>query len=180
MDAATRRIKDPSERLTSEVNSKDIQDAQEFIRNHVVGVDATVPAFTLSCLQTNVFGEHFPRRSWELFDSLLTQAPLDNMFVLDYLPKQYLRGGAEKSIVVFTAGWAMKFVPLLGKALAEMALHGESQYALDQFSVTRKNPKTGEGIIVESVNQASVAASAFAFQGQASGSSLRGYHNTGL
>ena len=56
VDAATRRIKDPSERLTNVVNPDDIRDTQDFIRQHVVGVDSTVPAFTLSCLQTNVFG----------------------------------------------------------------------------------------------------------------------------
>lgn len=56
VDAATRRIKDPAERLTSVVNPEDIRDTQEFIKKHVVGVDSTVPAFTLSCLQTNVFG----------------------------------------------------------------------------------------------------------------------------
>ena len=58
VDAASRRIKDPSERLTNVVNPEDIRDAQDFIRQNVVGVDSTVPAFTLSCLQTNVFGAH--------------------------------------------------------------------------------------------------------------------------
>ncbi len=62
VDAATRYTDDPSKRLTSEVNSKDIKDAQDFIKNHVVGVDATVPAFTLSCLQTNVTGKRFSRQ----------------------------------------------------------------------------------------------------------------------
>ncbi|KAK3294312.1 uncharacterized protein B0H64DRAFT_400365 [Chaetomium fimeti] len=158
VDAATRRINDPSDRLTSEVNAEDIRDAQDFIKEHVVGVDSTVPAFTLSCLQTNVF---------------------DNMFVLDYVPKEYLHGGPEKSVVVFTAGWAMKFVPLLGKALAEMALQGESKYALKEFSITRKNPKNGEGIIVASKEQIVVARGASSVQGQASGSSVRGVGSTG-
>lgn len=56
VDAATRRIKDPSERLANVVNPEDIRDTQNFIKKHVVGVDSTVPAFTLTCLQTNVFG----------------------------------------------------------------------------------------------------------------------------
>lgn len=71
------------------------------------------------------------------------------MFVLDFLPKEYLRGGPEKSIAIFTAGWAMKFVPLLGKALAEMALCGKSEYARKEFAITRRDPKTGKGIIVD-------------------------------
>jgi hypothetical protein len=47
----------------------------------------------------------------------------DNMFVLDFVPEKYLRGGPKDSVVIFTAGWAMKFVPLLGIALKDMALH---------------------------------------------------------
>jgi sarcosine oxidase / L-pipecolate oxidase len=56
VDAATRRIKDPNERETNVVNPEDIRDAQNFVREHVVGVDSTVPASALTCLQTNVFG----------------------------------------------------------------------------------------------------------------------------
>ncbi|KAH8738415.1 hypothetical protein BGZ61DRAFT_489329 [Ilyonectria robusta] len=128
VDAATRVIKDPDERQANVFDPEDIRDTQDFIRDHVVGVDYTVPASTVSCLQTNVF---------------------DNMFVLDFLPKEYLRGGPEKSIAIFTAGWAMKFVPLLGKALAEMALCGKSEYARKEFAITRRDPKTGKGIIVD-------------------------------
>ncbi|KAF5629873.1 sarcosine oxidase [Fusarium sp. NRRL 25303] len=127
VDAATRTIDDPSQRQANVFDPRDIQDTQDFVRDHVVGVDATVPASTVSCLQTNVF---------------------DNMFVLDFLPEKYLQGGAEKSIAIFTAGWAMKFVPTLGKALAEMALTGKSDYKLDEFSITRPAPE-GKGIIVE-------------------------------
>ncbi|XDG06314.1 hypothetical protein ABKA04_005929 [Annulohypoxylon sp. FPYF3050] len=158
VDAATRRIKDPKERLTNVVNPDDIKDTQDFIEEHVVGVDSTVPAFTLSCLQTNVF---------------------DNMFVLDYVPEEYLQGGAKDSVVVFTAGWAMKFVPLLGKALAEMSLNGKSQYAREEFSINRKDPNTGKGIIVESGNAHEKAGSSFSSTQQASGSSIKGFHNTG-
>lgn len=56
VDAATSRIKDPSARRTNVVNPEDIRDTQDFIKEHLVGVDSTVPAFTGSCLQTNVFG----------------------------------------------------------------------------------------------------------------------------
>lgn len=56
VDAASSRIKDPSERRTNVVNPEDVRDTQDFVREHVVGVDSTVPAFTGTCLQTNVFG----------------------------------------------------------------------------------------------------------------------------
>ncbi|KIL88288.1 hypothetical protein FAVG1_08367 [Fusarium avenaceum] len=127
VDAATRIITDPSQRQASVFDPQDIKDTQDFVRDHVVGVDATVPASTVSCLQTNVF---------------------DNMFVLDFLPEKYLKGGPEKSIAIFTAGWAMKFVPTLGKALSEMVLKGGSEFKKDEFSITRTN-KDGPSIIDE-------------------------------
>ena len=101
------------------------------------------------------------------------------MFVLDFVPEEYLRGGPKDSVVVFTAGWAMKFVPMLGKALAEMALHGRSDYALKEFAITRKDPKTGKGVIVDEEQEYALSQSSFAFTQQASGSSIRGLHNTG-
>jgi sarcosine oxidase/L-pipecolate oxidase len=78
------------------------------------------------------------------------------MFVLDYIPERYLRGGAKNSVAVFTAGWAMKFVPLIGRALKDMVLNGHSEYALDEFKIDRldpnskgKNGETQAGIIEE-------------------------------
>lgn len=70
------------------------------------------------------------------------------MFVLDFLPEKYLKGGPEKSIAIFTAGWAMKFVPTLGKALSEMVLQGGSEFKKEEFSITRTN-KDGPSIIDE-------------------------------
>ncbi|KAI0410482.1 hypothetical protein F5X98DRAFT_385563 [Xylaria grammica] len=157
VDAATRRIKDPAERRAHVLNAEDIRDTQEFVKEHIIGVDSTVPVFTSSCLQTNVF---------------------DNMFVLDYVPQKYLRGGPKDSVVVFTAGWAMKFVPLLGKALAEMSLYGESKYARQEFSITRRDPNTDKGIIIDGTEAGKQAESSFAFTQQASGSSIKGFHNT--
>jgi sarcosine oxidase/L-pipecolate oxidase len=64
------------------------------------------------------------------------------MFVLDYIPEQHLQGGAKGSVAVFTAGWAMKFVPLIGRALKDMVLNGHSEYALDEFKIDRLDPKS--------------------------------------
>ncbi|KAG8157375.1 hypothetical protein KVR01_012759 [Diaporthe batatas] len=158
VDAASSRISDPSERRTNVVNPEDIRDTQDFIKDHLVGVDSTVPALTSTCLQTNVF---------------------DNMFVLDCIPQEYLHGGPKDSVMVFTAGWAMKFVPLLGRALAEMALRGGSEYARQEFSITRRD-STGKGIIVkeEEVERNARVSSYFASNQleQVSGSSLRRHH----
>lgn len=158
VDAATRKIDDPSKRQASVLDPQDIKDTQDFVRDHVVGVDPTVPASTVSCLQTNVF---------------------DNMFVLDFLPEKYLRGGPQKSIAIFTAGWAMKFVPTLGKALSQMVLTGKSEYAKDEFHITRTDPK-GKGIIIEnpvSTTESEQVAKAKSYLycevGQSEGSSCR-------
>ncbi|KAL2669808.1 hypothetical protein Neosp_015253 [[Neocosmospora] mangrovei] len=158
VDAATRKIDDPSKRQASVFDPQDIKDTQDFVRDHVVGVDPTVPASTVTCLQTNVF---------------------DNMFVLDFLPEKYLQGGPQKSIAIFTAGWAMKFVPTLGKALSQMVLTGKSEYAKDEFHITRTDPK-GKGIIIEnpvSTTESEQVAKAKSYLycevGQSEGSSCR-------
>lgn len=67
------------------------------------------------------------------------------MFVLDFLPIE--EGGLKDSVAIFTAGWAMKFIPLLGKALKEMVIDGHSPYILDEFSITRVNPATVSSIL---------------------------------
>lgn len=69
------------------------------------------------------------------------------MFVLDFLPERYLNGGPAKSIAIFTAGWVMKFVPLLGRALKQLVIEGKSEYALPQFSIDRADADTGKPII---------------------------------
>lgn len=150
VDAASRRITDPNDRQTNVINPEDIAETQQFIREHVVGVDATVPAFSLSCLQTNVY---------------------DNMFVLDFVFNEYLCGGASKSVAIFTAGWAMKFVPLIGRALKDMVLYRESKDALDKFAITRSDGKNK--IIFSAEGEEAIAASSMDLNVQPKGSSIR-------
>ena len=96
------------------------------------------------------------------------------MFVLDFVPESYLKGGKKNSVVVFTAGWAMKFVPLLGRALKDMALTGGSDYALPEFAMTRRDGKTGKGIIIDSeTDKAASEGLGIITQRQAKGSSIR-------
>lgn len=64
------------------------------------------------------------------------------MFVLDFVPEEYLQGGKKDSVAVFTAGWAMKFVPLIGRALKDMLVNGHSEFALDEFKIDRLDPKS--------------------------------------
>ena len=95
----------------------------------------------------------------------------DNMFVLDFVPEKYLKGGPKDSVVIFTAGWAMKFVPLLGIALKDMALHGSSEFARPEFSILRTDPK-GKGIIIDDTTNDGIR-SAMSSEGPAKGSSMR-------
>ena len=39
-------------------------------------------------------------------------------------------------LVVFSAGWGFKFVPLLGRACADLAIHGSTSYDLSRFSLS--------------------------------------------
>lgn len=89
------------------------------------------------------------------------------MFVLDYIPEEHLCGGPKQSVAIFTAGWAMKFVPLLGKALADMVLEGGSEFALEQFLITRKD-KDGNPILKSTDD----SLCSFSARGQGTGSSL--------
>ncbi|EMD32512.1 hypothetical protein CERSUDRAFT_118551, partial [Gelatoporia subvermispora B] len=119
VDTATRIIADPSQRSHSEIAVQDLERTRES------GADP-IPVFAGQCLQTNVY---------------------DNMFVLDYVPERLLPGAGprrEKSIAVFTAGWGMKFVPLIGKAMKELLVDGgTTEYDISQFKMDR-----GEGQII--------------------------------
>lgn len=59
VDAATNRIDDPRKRKSNVISPEDTLDVQEWIKEHVVGVDSTVPASSLTCLQTNVYGKFY-------------------------------------------------------------------------------------------------------------------------
>ncbi|TBU23610.1 FAD/NAD(P)-binding domain-containing protein [Dichomitus squalens] len=126
VDTATNVIADPDQRQYPVISPEDLENTREWLHKHVLGVGPhPVPVFAGTCLQTNVS---------------------DNMFVLDFVPERYLRGAQgesdaarERTIVVFTAGWAMKFVPLLGRVLRELLLDGKtSQYDVSHFSIERK------------------------------------------
>ena len=70
-------------------------------------------------------------------------------FVLDFLPD-------SKRIVLFTGGWAMKFVPMIGKILTDLAIRGKTEYQdlIEPMNINR-------GILVNAdvcpVNQAKMS-----------------------
>ncbi len=113
VDNAVNVISDPDQRklLPSE---NDVEITSASVRDHCVGLDDR-PNFCGTCLQTNV---------------------PDNMYVLDKLPASV--GPGSEDVSVFTAGWGMKLVPLIGRVLRELALTGETEYDISQFSITRE------------------------------------------
>ncbi|KAJ6498738.1 FAD/NAD(P)-binding domain-containing protein [Mycena sanguinolenta] len=118
VDSATNVISDPDQRRYAVISQEDLENTRTWIHNHVLGVGPhPLPVFAGTCLQTNVS---------------------DNMFVLDFVPEHYLPKEAAKSIVVFTAGWAMKFVPLLGRVLKQLLLDGAApEYDISHFGIDR-------------------------------------------
>ena len=61
----------------------------------------------------------------------------DNLSVLDFMPEQFV--DYHKNIVLFSGGWAYKFIPLFGKICADLAIYGETKYDYSEFSILRKN-----------------------------------------
>lgn len=43
---------------------------------------------------------------------------------MDFLPGE----GINNRLVVFTGGWGMKFVPVIGKILADLTIRGRTEY----------------------------------------------------
>jgi sarcosine oxidase/L-pipecolate oxidase len=112
VDDATNLIADPNQRKITP-SEHDLAITSDFVRDHCVGVDAR-PNFSGTCLQSNV---------------------VDNMFVLDTLPASV--GAGHRNVVLFTAGWGFKFVPLIGRILGELVLKGETSYDISRFAITR-------------------------------------------
>ncbi|MEQ3554430.1 N-methyl-L-tryptophan oxidase [Pseudonocardia nematodicida] len=83
--------------------------ASEFLAEHVPGFGGP-ELYTKTCLYT---------------------IPPDQHFVLDRLP------GSPRVSVGVGAGHAYKFASLLGRILAELAEHGATRHAIDEFSLTR-------------------------------------------
>lgn len=113
VDNAVNVIENPSERRIAPA-SNDLQITADFVREHCVGVDDR-PNYAGTCLQTNV---------------------ADNMYVLDLLPESV--GPGHDRIALFTAGWGMKFVPVIGQILSQLVLTGTTTWDISHFQITRK------------------------------------------
>jgi sarcosine oxidase/L-pipecolate oxidase len=112
VDNAVNIITNPAERKIVPA-ANDLQITADFVARHCIGTDDR-PNYAGTCLQTNV---------------------VDNMYVLDFLPPSV--GSGYRNVAVFTAGWAMKLVPLIGKILSELVIDGATSYDISEFKITR-------------------------------------------
>eukprot|EP00475_Leptophrys_vorax_P035814 TRINITY_DN5953_c0_g1_i2.p1 TRINITY_DN5953_c0_g1~~TRINITY_DN5953_c0_g1_i2.p1 ORF type:complete len:867 (-),score=210.06 TRINITY_DN5953_c0_g1_i2:68-2668(-) len=133
VDNATRVIQDPSERCV-DADCCDLGRTAEWVKEHLIGVEDPRPNYGGVCLQTNVY---------------------DNMFVLDHFPDTH------KSVSVFTAGWAMKFVPVIGEILAHLAVNkgvescdSSIRESMQHFSISRRDGKGGHVLYVKNKEDA--------------------------
>lgn len=104
---ALHHLSDPRERQPRP-EPMDLWLTARWVREHMPGLEPE-PRFASTCL------------------AALPADPAKKMF-LDFLP-------ASRRVVVFTAGWAFKFVPLIGKILADLAVRGETRYDVSPFRI---------------------------------------------
>jgi len=112
VDNAENVISNPQERQIVP-SEKDLTITANFVEKHCNGIEPR-PNYCGTCLQTNVE---------------------DNNFVLDYLPETV--GEGHKNVAVFTAGWGMKFVPLIGRILKQLVIDEKTEYDISHFKITR-------------------------------------------
>ncbi|WP_343329835.1 FAD-dependent oxidoreductase [Polaribacter staleyi] len=107
-------LQDPSQR--SRIPSqKSLELNEAWVRDHMVGL-APKSEFTSTCIITLV-----KNSKEELY--------------LDTLPPSIPN---NKNIIVYTGGWAAKFVPLIGKILTDLVLTETTSYDISNFKITYK------------------------------------------
>ena len=116
-DIPDRIIKDPSER-TNVPSKKSLAYNEKWVKDHMVGLEPK-SEFTAACL--------------------ITLSTNGQLLFLDTLPETISN---NKNIVVYTGGWAAKFVPLIGKILSDLVLNDATSYDISDFKIDY-SPLTG-------------------------------------
>ncbi|WP_271711653.1 FAD-dependent oxidoreductase [Marinigracilibium pacificum] len=112
-DIPDKIIEDPSERSPFP-SEKSLGYNEAWVRNHMVGLDCE-STHTATCLIT------LSENSKELLlDTLLPSV------------------NNHQNIIVYTGGWAAKFIPLLGKILSDLVLTGTTEYNISNFKINYK------------------------------------------
>ncbi|MEL6813237.1 MAG: FAD-dependent oxidoreductase [Cyanobacteria bacterium J06598_3] len=115
-DIPDRIISDPSQR-TGIPSPKSIALTSAWVQNHMVGLHEE-PQFTSTCL--------------------IALAQNKEELLLDYLPDNITNA---RNIVVYTAGWAAKFIPILGEMVLQLFESDCDFFEFDNYKIDRKNFK---------------------------------------
>lgn len=108
-------IYDPAERSPAPSPTSLSLDSQ-WVEQHMVGLDAA-PRFTSTCL-------------------IALSQDTSKELLLDYLPAS---SPNSKNIVVYTAGWAGKFIPILGDMICEMLTTGTTEFQYQGYTIPQSN-----------------------------------------
>lgn len=108
-------IKNPSQRSLAP-SSKSLSLDSQWVNQHMQGLEAT-PHFTSTCLIA------------------LSEDPTKEL-LLDYLPKEKTN---NKNIVVYSAGWAGKFIPILGDMINQMLYEDITEFNYRGYQIALKN-----------------------------------------
>jgi glycine/D-amino acid oxidase-like deaminating enzyme len=113
-DIPDRILKDPKER-SSVPSDRSLALNSAFVRDHMIGLDPT-PHFTSTCL--------------------IALAGNSEELLLDYAP-----GSRSQTarIVVYTGGWAAKFIPILGEMVNQMLERSVDTFEFGKFKIDRSN-----------------------------------------
>ena len=109
-DIPDRIIKDPSQR-TGIPSQKSLDLTDNWVKDNMTGLEP-IPEFTATCL--------------------ITLSNNNKELLLDHLPDSV---NNHQNIVLYTGGWAAKFVPLIGKILSDLALKNSTDYDISPFKI---------------------------------------------
>lgn len=106
------KVFDDPEKRDHTPSGADLEMTVNFVKRHLIGVDS-VPLLQSTCVM-----------------GILP----DNNFILDFAPATI---PGNKDIVICASGWAFKFVPILGKICAELAMEGKTAHDISHYAATR-------------------------------------------
>ncbi|WP_281557153.1 FAD-dependent oxidoreductase [Thalassomonas sp. RHCl1] len=108
-------LTDPDDR-PSEPSEQSLQLDSQWVREHMTGL-SDAPYFTDTCL-------------------IALAQDSNKQLLLDYMPEHIAN---NKSIVTYTAGWAAKFIPILGDMICQMLETDTDSFTYGQYTISRDN-----------------------------------------
>jgi monomeric sarcosine oxidase len=103
-------IRNPKNR-TGVPSTKSLALNTQWVKDHMTGMEAE-PDYTATCL--------------------IALSNNNKELLLDTAPPWVHN---HENIIIYTAGWAAKFIPLIGKILADLATKGKTQYNIAPFNI---------------------------------------------